>query len=145
MDFRKAEPGDITELARLASALWKSHTTEELEKELSEILNSGEAAVFVAAGQGPLLGFAQCQLRHDYVEGTSFSPVGYLEGIYVEDACRGMGVARTLLEMCENWARQRGCKEFASDCELDNNGSFQFHIHSGFREANRIICFTKQL
>ncbi|MFR8975649.1 MAG: hypothetical protein ACLVG9_06585 [Eubacteriales bacterium] len=47
--------------------------------------------------------------------------------------------------MCENWARQRGCKEFASDCELDNNGSFQFHIHSGFREANRIICFTKQL
>lgn len=56
MDFRKAGPGDITELARLASALWNSHTTEELEKELSEILNSGEAAVFVAAGQGPSFG-----------------------------------------------------------------------------------------
>ena len=47
MDFRKAGPEDITELARLASALWDGHTTEELEKELSEILNSGEKLLFL--------------------------------------------------------------------------------------------------
>ena len=37
------------------------------------------------------------------------------------------------------------CIEFASDCELTNIESLQFHLAIGFAEANRIICFTKKL
>ena len=36
-----------------------------------------------------------------------------------------------------------GCREFASDCELDNADSFKFHMAVGFEEANRVICFKK--
>jgi aminoglycoside 6'-N-acetyltransferase I len=43
------------------------------------------------------------------------------------------------------WAKEIGCSEFASDCELDNIGSFKFHMAMGFDEANRIICFKKKL
>ncbi len=32
------------------------------------------------------VGFTQCQLRYDYVEGTKTSPVGYLERILAYDA-----------------------------------------------------------
>lgn len=39
----------------------------------------------------------------------------------------------------------KGCAQFASDCELDNDLSRHFHLGTGFREANRIICFTKKL
>lgn len=46
---------------------------------------------------------------------------------------------------CEKWARDKGCKEFASDCEIDNDISLQFHKAMNFTEANRIICFTKKL
>ena len=91
------------------------------------------------------IGFAQCQLRRDYVEGTSTSPVGYLEGIYVCPEYRGAGLARALLSRCEAWAREQGCSEFASDCELTNTASLAFHQALGFTEANRIICFTKKL
>jgi aminoglycoside 6'-N-acetyltransferase I len=49
------------------------------------------------------------------------------------------------LKHCEQWAKEKGCSEFASDCELDNEVSRQFHINLGFNEANRIICFTKKL
>ena len=45
----------------------------------------------------------------------------------------------------EKWAMEIGCKEFASDCEIDNTESLEFHLAIGFTEANRIICFTKQL
>ena len=31
------------------------------------------------------------------------------------------------------------------DCELTNDRSLAFHLSVGFEEANRIICFTKQL
>ena len=37
---------------------------------------------------------------------------------------------------CENWAREKRCIEFASDCELMNEESFRFHMAMGFEEAN---------
>jgi aminoglycoside 6'-N-acetyltransferase I len=86
-----------------------------------------------------------CQLRHDYVEGTKTSPVGYLEGIYVREEYRRSGVAKELLECCEQWAKEKGCTEFASDCELTNEKSIAFHSAAGFSEANRIVCFTKTI
>lgn len=91
------------------------------------------------------MGFVQCQLRHDYVEGTEHSPVGYLEGIYVDERCRCRGIGKELLKACEEWAGAMGCKEFASDCALTNTQSQRFHAALGFQEANRIVCFVKQL
>lgn len=38
---------------------------------------------------------------------------------------------------CEKWAKEKGCKEFASDCEIDNMRSFDFHMTMGFTEANQ--------
>lgn len=79
------------------------------------------------------------------MEGTDNSPVGYLEGIYVKEAYRSKGLAKELLGECEKWAKDKGCSEFASDCELDNMDSLKFHLRAGFEEANRIICFTKRI
>ena len=42
-------------------------------------------------------------------------------------------------------AKEKGCSEFASDCELDNTNSFNFHMAMDFEEANRVICFRKEL
>lgn len=145
MEIRKARPEDLRVLAALAAGLWPSHTAGELEKEFAPLLERGDAACFLACREDGAVGFAQCQLRRDYVEGTSSSPVGYLEGIYVAQDCRGQGIARALLAACEAWAKTQGCREFASDCELDNAGSLRFHLQMGFAEANRIICFTKPL
>ena len=46
---------------------------------------------------------------------------------------------------CQDWAGNLGCREFASDCELDNAESLAFHLKCGFAEANRLICFAKKL
>ena len=79
------------------------------------------------------------------MEGTETSPVGYLEGIFVEEPYRNRKIASALLSACETWAKERGCREFASDCELLNADSLRFHLAAGFTEANRIICFVKTL
>ena len=104
-----------------------------------------DAALFLCEEGGAPAGFAQAQLRRDYVEGSSTSPVGYLEGVYVEPDFRRRGFAQALLRACEAWARERGCAEFASDCELDNEASAAFHARMGFAEVNRIRCFLKPL
>lgn len=53
------------------------------------------------------IGFAQCGLRHDYVEGTESSPVGYLEEIFIREDYRKNRYARDLLAECEKWAKQK--------------------------------------
>ena len=143
--IRKAEMQDLPILAELACRLWPDNTADEMCSEMGEILAKPDAAFFLAYAEKVPIGFAQCQLRHDYVEGTDSSPVGYLEGIYVAEAYRKQGIAKALLTACESWAKTKGCSEFASDCELGNTQSLQFHLNVGFEEANRIICFTKKL
>ena len=141
MTIKRAAKADLNEAARLAKLLWPEYDPEEL----APLLTSPEAAVFLCVDGDKAVGFAQCQLRRDYVEGCDTSPVGYLEGVYVADGYRRQGAATALVDACQDWAREQGCVEFASDCELDNTDSLRFHLGVGFEEANRVICFTKRL
>ena len=141
----RAVSSDAAEVAALACELWPEHSLEEMTEEFESLLAREDAAVFLYREHEEAVGFAQCQLRHDYVEGTETSPVGYLEGIYVREGVRRQGIARKLLSACESWAKAQGCKEYASDCELDNTDSQRFHRAVGFEEANRIVAFVKKL
>ena len=143
--IRRASIQDASTVAALACQLWPENPLEEMADEFASLLSRADAAIFLAEREGEAIGFAQCQLRRDYVEGTGSSPVGYLEGIFVREEYRRKGIARQLLAECEAWAGDLGCTEFASDCELDNYESFRFRLALGFLEANRIICFTKQI
>lgn len=143
--IRKAGKKDVEAAASLAVLMWSDNSVPALAAEFSELISSDTARLFLAYENDAPVGFAQCQLRYDYVEGTETSPVGYLEGIFVRENCRKKGHARALLAACEAWAREKSCREFASDCELDNGDSFRFHMSMGFAEANRVICFTKKL
>ena len=143
--IRRATPQDAETLADLALLLWEEHSAAELITEFADMLKSEDAVCFLAVEDGDVIGFAQCQIRRDYVEGTKTSPVGYLEGIFVKPEFRHRGQAKRMLNACERWAAEKGCREFASDCELGNDDSLRFHLRMGFVEANRIICFTKDL
>ena len=143
--IKRAKTEDAEVLAGMAIQMWTDHDLEDLTEEFHQMVTNDEAACFIKYFDGKPIGFSQCQLRRDYVEGTESSPVGYLEGIFVSDEYRTRGYASELLSECEKWAKEKGCTEFASDCELDNIDSFRFHMALGFEEANRIICFRKNL
>lgn len=145
MKLYQATAQDVHTATGLALQLWPDNDTNTLTEEFRELLVQPDCAVFLVEIGGKPAGFAQCQLRHDYVEGTDTSPVGYLEGIFVSPEWRKIGLARMLLTACEGWAKSKGCQEFASDCEPGNTGSLQFHLRMGFQEAGRIICFRKTL
>lgn len=145
--IRKAAKEDVICIAEMAIMMWDCHSVEELAEEFVAILDNEECAIYLIFDNidDMPIGFAQCGLRHDYVEGTESSPVGYLEGIFIREGYRNKGYAKDLLAECENWAKEKGCSEFASDCELTNSVSLAFHINMGFTEANRIICFAKRI
>lgn len=80
-----------------------------------------------------------------WAEGCITSPVGYLEGIWVEERARRSGVAGRLVNAAEDWARNRGCTEMASDAALDNHTSLEVHRALGFEEVERAVLFRKDL
>lgn len=141
----RVKAGEGAQLAELVGIIWSDHSPEELTKIIEGYITSENSSVFAQWVHGQAVGVALCGLRYDYVEGCETSPVGYLEGVSVRDDFQHQGIARRLVSECEQWAKEKGCSEFASDCELTNTESLGFHLSIGFQEENRIICFRKTL
>ena len=91
------------------------------------------------------LGFVEVALRSDYVNGTTTSPVAFLEGIYVAPEARRQGVARKLFVEAQRWAVGAGCTELASDALIENAESHAMHQALGFEETERVVFFRKPL
>ncbi len=103
----QATPKDALILAELAIQMWNGHTLSELETDFSDIISNENAVCFIKYVEDKPIGFAQCQIRYDYVEGTETSPVGYLEGIFIQEEFRHKGFARELLQKCEKWVNSK--------------------------------------
>lgn len=104
------------------------------------------AAVFVAeAGGGGLAGCLQAGLRSHADGCDPRRPVGFLEGWYVIEECRGKGLGRRLLAAAEDWARREGCMEMASDTWIDRVTSQRVHEALGFEVVDRSVHYRKSL
>ena len=143
--IKEAHSEDSQILARMALEVWGNDSFQALTSEFEEMTQMAEVTSFLAYFEEEAIGFANVALRHDYVEGCDSSPVAYLEGIYVKPPYRRQGYARHLVDACQLWGMEQGCHEFASDCELNNQTSWAFHLAMGFLEVNRLICFKKSL
>ena len=139
------QPGDKEEWLRLRFALWPDSTLEELRLELDEIFTGDKQAVFVIPRpNGELGGFLEVSLR-SVAEGCNTSPVGYIEGWYIDPDLRLHGYGADLVKAAETWAKEKGCQEMASDCLVDNIVSLQAHIALGYQEVERLIHLRKDL
>lgn len=151
--IRAVTPADRTEWLRMRRALWFETPVSELEEEIEPFFDTGEiwrlpASVFVAerrsAGASALGGFVEVSLR-PMAEGCVTSPVGYLEGWYVDEDLRRQGVGSALVKAAEQWAAERGCQEMASDCLADNDASHLAHRSLGYVASDKNIRHRKEM
>ncbi|MBS0482382.1 MAG: GNAT family N-acetyltransferase [Proteobacteria bacterium] len=129
-------------------ALWCEASVAEHGEEICALIDRPDAgflALIARTPDGAAVGFAEAAIRHEYVNGCDSSPVGFLEGIFVEDACRRAGLATRLCRAVEDWVRRMGCAELASDTDWENPEGIAFHAGFGFEETERVIFFRKHL
>lgn len=139
-------PDDAGPWGRMRQALWPGEPGVDGMEELSAALAPADAACVLLALVGDeAVGVAEARLRTDYVNGTTTSPVGFLEAWYVEPDWRGRGVGRALVQGIGDWTRSRGCAELASDALLDNLVSQAAHRCCGFEETERVVYFRKRV
>lgn len=136
---------NFNELITMALDLWPDNTYEGLEAEVLDLMNGDKDIFFISVTNDIISGFIHMSIRTDYVEGSDSTPVGFVEGIYVKPEFRNKGIARLLVNFGEEWVKSKGCTQVGSDIEYDNNISYEFHRAIGFEEANRIICFIKEI
>jgi aminoglycoside 6'-N-acetyltransferase I len=143
--IRRATPEDKPEWLRMRQGLWPEAPLDYLSLDLDKLLNNSNAGIFVASdSQGQLIGFIEAGLR-DRAESCETSPVGYIEAWYVDPHMRGQKLGSDLVHTAEQWAREKGCREMASDTWLDNEVSIAAHLKLGYYEADRLVHFVKHL
>lgn len=147
MHVRHAVPSDREAWVRMRLALWPTESADDLAHDVDEFLAGNEtqlSVVFVAVdGRGAPIGFLEVFIRNVAEGCTGSAP--YLEGWYVEPNARRTGVGRALVHAAEEWSRQRGFHEIASDTWLDNDASHRAHEALGFEEVERIVHYRKAL
>jgi aminoglycoside 6'-N-acetyltransferase I len=145
VNVRGARPEDRAEWLRMRKALWEDCPDDQQVREMEEILGSDTEEVhFAERSSGGLCGFLEAALR-SRADGCDSTPVGYIEGWYVDEDVRRRGIGRALVEAAEAWARSRGCRQMASDAELWNTVSHQAHGAIGYDETARLVLFKKDL
>ena len=143
---RRVTPEDKPEWLRMRLLLWPNHTPAELLTDMDNIMASqDELPVFIALqGAGRPVGFLEAGLRK-YADGCETSPVGYIEGWFVDAELRRQGVGAALVHAMEAWARNRGLIEIASDTWLDHEISIAAHTRLGYVVTERLVHFAKKI
>ncbi len=117
---------------------------EELQN-CRQILNSVHETCSLIKVKDKYVALIHLTIRFDYVEGSSHSPTAYIEGLLVKKDFRHISFRRQLVKLAEEWSKQKNCTQLASDTELTNFSSIEFHKKIGFKEINRVVCFIKNL
>jgi len=145
--IRVAHISDRVQIAGMRCLLWPAATFEEHLRELeSAPVGTLPSETFVATDEdGGLVGFVEVGLRSHADGCDPAKPVGFLEGWFVKEAFRRRGIGGALVQAAENWARERGCVEMASDTWIDHEESQLAHAALGFDVVDRCVHFRKQL
>ena len=146
MKIRRVSAKDKSQWIRMRSALWPEYLEDHPVEIDQYFVHADEhIATFVCeAEDGNLHGFLEVGTR-PYAEGCQSSPVGYIEGWWVDPEYRGQKLGTALVKVAEQWASNLGLTEMASDTGLANELSRNAHQALGYSEVDRLVCFRKSL
>lgn len=143
---RPVRESDLNEWFRLRKQLWDENDDGDHRSEMMDILEHSDSQLVLVAdsGNGELIGFLEASIR-PFVEDCHTDHVGYLEGWFVDPDHRRKGIGGELVRNAENWARQKGCTEMASDAEVGNERSLTAHTRLGYAVTSRLVHLRKEL
>ena len=142
---RLLEVHDDSEWLRMRDALWPGLPAADHEREMADYRDRATTAVFVVdRGDGRLGGFLEAATREG-ADGCETSPVGYIEGWYVDADLRRQGLG------ARSWPRQRpgpvraAMRRWPAIAWSTTPSASWPDSSLGYREVERLIHFRKPL
>ena len=139
--LRPAMLADAQAFARLATQLGYPSSPSQVEERMASVLDDPKHLILAAALGGRVVGWA-----HAYVcclvESDTFAELG---GLVVDESHRCKGVGGKLLEMVEDWARQKGCGAVSVRSNVIRHQAHKFYAARGYNQIKTQHIFRKAL
>lgn len=142
MKIRKANLADASAIARLAGQLGYPTTSEEAKDSLRSFLQKKEHAVYIAETPDKLVVGWVHVFEANYLMEESFAEIG---GLIVDEAKRGFGIGRALIETAEEWAVTMGYRYLRIRSNVTRTEAHQFYERLGYSCVKTSFVFVKPL
>jgi len=138
--IRPAVLDDSAAIAGLVAQLGYPTTVSEMKTRLESLLADPEYVTFVAESSGRIIGLIGAYLS----PALEYNGVhGRLTGLVVDEAHRGDGVGKALLDRIESWLRERGAAMVTLTSGKQRAEAHKFYRHLGYDETG--LRFAKKL
>jgi GNAT superfamily N-acetyltransferase len=138
--IRNAEVDDAAAVAQLMAQLGYPTTGAAMANRLTRLGSHPDYQTFVAEIGNTVVGLVGVYLGH----ALEFNqPYGRLTGLVVDEAHRGQGIGRRLLNRAEEWLKQRGVEMLTLTSGNHRNEAHRFYSHVGYEQTG--LRFIKRL
>ncbi len=139
--IRAAGEGDAERIATLSEQLGYPTDAEAMLKRLRAIGRRPDHGVFVAEAEGNVVGWV-----HVYAVAALESPAhAEIGGLVVDEAHRGRGIGRALMERAEAWARDMGLGAVRLRSNVIRAEAHAFYERIGYAQVKTQKVFAKAL
>lgn len=129
--FRTATISDAADMAVLNTQLGYLSTTESLKQNLEKVLTLLDNIVFVAEYNHKVIGWTNVRLNSTIETGT----VCEIWGLIVDEAYRGNGIGKELLQRAKEWTKQQGVNKLGVRTNVKRKDAHRFYLREGFTET----------
>jgi GNAT superfamily N-acetyltransferase len=142
VSVRLARPGDAPRIAVLSGQLGYPVSQGQVEQRLDQIRHDESSAVFVAElSDGRVMGWVQVCVRKLIMADKQ----GEIDGLVVDEGCRGCEIGRTLAKQAERWAGAKGCEVVSLRSNVVRKGARPFYEGIGYSLVKTQWAFRKVL
>ena len=115
---------------------------EAAKKFLAERLQKKESTIFVASINECIVGFIQL---YPSFSSVSMNRIWILNDLFVDENYRGNGVAKLLMKMAENFARETGAIRIILATQISNIAAQSLYESRGYAKDNEFNHYSLQL
>ncbi len=139
VNIREATAADAAALAALSTQLGYRTQPDEAAERLNALRPAG--TVLAAEEDGAVLGWIHvCGVQ--FFQSPPFAEVG---GLVVDEARRGKGVGKLLLQAAARWAAERGYRKLRVRSNVVREDAHRFYEREGFQRVKTQAVFDRKL
>lgn len=143
IDIRVATTGDIQILRAFEQKLIvierdfdsEIKSGETTYYDIENLISDNDSFLVVAETSGEIVGSGYGQIR-DAKSCFKNSKHCYLGFIFVEDSCRGLGIAKRIIDTICSWSEERGISYFLLDVYSENKTAIRAYEKLGFKSLS---------
>jgi GNAT superfamily N-acetyltransferase len=139
--IRLAHIEDAGRIAELATQLGYPTTLEQMQRRLSQVGQTDERTVYVAVRDGRVVGWTHICVRPL----VQVDRAAEIEGLVVDETCRGLGIGRLLIRQIEQWVREKGCDTIYVRSNVMRERVHVFYQALGYENIKTSMTFRKVL